>query len=137
MQTIVIYKAPKFAILVTAIAVGVYAALRSEHFASHPLVTALPSDWLLQWNTLRNVTHGGRAKMDAFMYNIARIHVAEAAAMVAFSLFRGASLHTALKWAATTFFVGFPSWLAFLKVNSNSAIARRAIYGYGVTKRKD
>ncbi|KAJ1031343.1 hypothetical protein NDA18_002558 [Ustilago nuda] len=61
---------------------------------------------------------GGRANLDKWAGIIFNIHAAEALAMLVYTLYRGADLVTAGQWALTQFFVGFPAWFHFKRLNS-------------------
>ncbi|CBQ71253.1 hypothetical protein sr13616 [Sporisorium reilianum SRZ2] len=61
---------------------------------------------------------GGTANLDKWFYLIAKIHVAEAAAMFVYSLYRGADLITTIKCSLTQFVVGFPTYFQFKKLNN-------------------
>lgn len=53
---------------------------------------------------------GGTANLDKWFYIIAKLHAAEAAAMLVYSLYRGADLITSIKYTLTQLVVGFPTY---------------------------
>ncbi|CDS00515.1 uncharacterized protein SPSC_05505 [Sporisorium scitamineum] len=60
---------------------------------------------------------GGTANLDKWFYIIAKVHVAEAAAMFVYTLYRGADLVTSIKYTLTQLVVGFPTFFQFKKLN--------------------
>ncbi|KAI3618458.1 hypothetical protein CBS9595_002821 [Malassezia furfur] len=61
---------------------------------------------------------GGPRTLDVLRKLVVAVHLGEALGMLAVNVRRGATLGVAIKWVATTFVLGYPSWITFGRLNN-------------------